>query len=377
MDTQNIDISEILQTAPDFVQMAPKEQQDIYIDYEVKRRELDTCPDRFMTYKGNEGKLYTIDLKYINIRAIMLKNGAQDDAIDDAFEIRQEIVLPLMQQFNRAKTRYFNAFDLYNDKKRALAKLTPVLLDLFGTMHSIRDVKKILRQKEGYDLGDEELIQFFNENKTTIESRQQKYIIHSDKYRVATEAGRLEIINDILTDMQLKYEYYIEKNQESRAIAISKEIRNLLEQARKEVKGNELKLTVDGKIDIGATLHGQQNIGRIMREVPINSIVIGLVAAKTGLRAETLVSQLAQSWYKDFNGFNKNILGDQKVELPGDLIKMYDWKELEKENTKFLQEMAEDIQTVDTEEDKKQKQSLIDRLRRMKKVVQKDNKNEE
>lgn len=367
MDTQSKDITDIMMNAPDFVQMASKEQQDLYIDYELKRRELDSCPDRFMTYKGNENKLYTIDLKYINLRVIMMKNGASDDDINDAIEIRQQVIMPLVQKFNRAKAQYMNAFDLYNDKKKALLKLTPLLLDLFGTMHSVRDIKKILRNKEGYDLGEEELIQFFNENKSMIESRQQKYIIHSDKYRVATEAGRLEIINDMLTDMLIKYEYYVEKDQESRAINLSKEIRNLLEQARKEVKGNELKLTVDGKIDIAATLHGQENISRVMRNVPINSIVIGLVAAKTGLKAEVLTAQLAQSWYSNFNGFNKTILGNQKVELPGDLIKAYDWKELEKENDKFLGEMVEEAVIIDTPEEKSQKRRLIERLRQMKK----------
>lgn len=71
--------------------------------------------------------------------------------------------------------------------------------------------------------------------------------MRSDRYKVATEAGRLEIINDCMTDLQLKYEEFWSKGNVGSALNILKEIRALLEAARKEVKGNEIKLTVDGK----------------------------------------------------------------------------------------------------------------------------------
>ena len=47
----NVTREDILKDAPDFVQIASKYMQDIYIDYEKARIKLDECPDRFLTYE--------------------------------------------------------------------------------------------------------------------------------------------------------------------------------------------------------------------------------------------------------------------------------------------------------------------------------------
>ena len=47
-------------------------------------------------------------------------------------------------------------------------------------------------------------------------------------------------------------------------------ILRIIEQARKEVKGNEIKMTVDGRIDINATLHlplVKRKISRLSRMI--------------------------------------------------------------------------------------------------------------
>lgn len=359
----NVTREDILKDAPDFVQIASKYMQDIYIDYEKARIKLDECPDRFLTYEGKNGTLHSIDLKYVNAKGVMKNRGASEDSIKDAQEIRAKILMPLLGEYNRARNKYLNAFDLYNNKSKALAKLTPMLLDYFGSMYSVKDVKKTIKQREGYDLDDADLVKFYNENKTLIEQRQAKFALKSDKYRVSTEAGRLEIINDMLTDLLLKYEDYISRGLETKALTMSREVRNLLEQARKEVKGNELKLTVDGKIDINATIHGGENISRVMRDIPINSIIIGLVSAKAGIKPDIMINQLAKSWYKDFNGFNKNILGSEQVMLPGDLIKQYNWEEIKEENKKFLNEMNPDIEEAVVIEEQDTKNKVLKRLK--------------
>lgn len=338
------DREEIIKNAPDFVQIASVALQNKYIDYEIARRNLDECEDRFMRYTNDKGEFNTIDLKNVNIKGIMKNKGANDEAIKDAQEIRSKRILPLISKYNQMRQKYFHAFDLHNKQGNALISLTPMLLDMFGSMLSVKDIVKICKQKEGYDLSEAELVKFYNENKNVIEARQSKYVLKSDQYRVATESGRLEILNDILTDLYLKYEKYMKLNQDQKALVMEREIRNVLEQARKELKGNQLKLTVDGKIDISATLHGVENVGRVMRDVPINSIIIGLVSSKANIPAEVMIQQLSSSWYKNFNGFNKNILGQEEIQLPGDIIKGYDWKELEKKNNLFLNEMSQTVQ---------------------------------
>ena len=365
------DREEIIKNAPDFVQIASVALQNKYIDYEIARRNLDECEDRFMRYTNDKGEFNTIDLKNVNIKGIMKNKGANDEAIKDAQEIRSKRILPLISKYNQMRQKYFHAFDLHNKQGNALISLTPMLLDMFGSMLSVKDIVKICKQKEGYDLSEAELVKFYNENKNVIEARQSKYVLKSDQYRVATESGRLEILNDILTDLYLKYEKYMKLDQDQKALVMEREIRNVLEQARKELKGNQLKLTVDGKIDISATLHGVENVGRVMRDVPINSIIIGLVSSKANIPAEVMIQQLSSSWYKNFNGFNKNILGQEEIQLPGDIIKGYDWKELEKKNNLFLNEMRQTVQGeyVEFEELKdveEKREDIRARLRRIK-----------
>lgn len=83
-----------------------------------------------------------------------------------------------------------------------------------------------------------------------------------------------------------------------------------------------------------------------------------------------MINQLASSWYKDFNGFNKNILGQEKIMLPGDLIKQYDWNDLEKKNEQFINEMKPieytEAEIIQEEEGTSKKDLIRQRLRQMK-----------
>ena len=273
--------------------------------------------------------------------------------------------MPLIEDI-RAKKAVFN--DIY--RKEMLSSVTPDILSyivkLFGEMNGVEDVQKILKQEKKINLTQKELLSIFARKKAEIESKRAVFLASSNQYKVATEAGRLQIINSIIIDLQGRYHKYLEEGLEDKALIFEREIRNMLEQARKEVKGNELKLTVDGKIDITATLHGQENVSRVFRTLPVNSIIIGLVAAKSGLDPTVLVHQLATSYYKNFNGFNKMILGREKIMLPGDLIRAANWDELEQQNQKFLDEMSPYEAQEATYLDDEVKLSVKERLKALK-----------
>ena len=74
-------------------------------------------------------------------------------------------------------------------------------------------------------------------------------------------------------------------------------------------------MTVDGRIDINATLHAETNVMAVMKQMSINALVVGLTAAKVGLNPTVLISQLASSWYAKFNGFNGNLMDGEQVQL--------------------------------------------------------------
>ena len=358
--------------APDNIMGCSQDVKDRYVVSEIALKEMNECPDRWFTFINDKSQTITIDLKVINIPGTILAKGGKQEDVDDALEIKKQIVQPLMNNAAAAKKSFLDAYTKEKD-----ASIPPQLwnkvVQLFAEFNSVEDIRKIVLQKYNISLTFSELYKFAAKNKAEIDAKKTTFLASSDQYKIATEAGRLQILNSILTDLHLKYDYYMKSDVESKnnkALIFSREIRNVLEQARKEVKGNELKLTVDGKIDITATLHGQDNIDKIMRTLPINSIVIGIVAAKSRIDPAILISQLASSYYKNFNGFNKSILGREKIQLPGDFIRGMNWNELKKNNEQFIGEIQEiKVQEASFEEEKTKK-NVIDRLSELQKKAE-------
>lgn len=356
------DFVEIIEQAPEVIQTASSELKNAFVALEMAERSLSESSYRFFVFEGKDGEEITADLKSYSAKGFILRHGGKESDVKKAQRHKEMYVMPLIEEIKRCK-EVFN--DIY--RKEMLSSVTPEIMTyivkLFGEMNGVDDVQKILKEEKKIKLTQKELQAIFAKKKVEIESKRAVFLASSNQYKVATEAGRLQIINTIIIDLQHRYQKYLAEEKEEKALIFEREIRNMLEQARKEVKGNELKLTVDGKIDIVATLHGQENVSRVFRTLPINSIIIGLVAAKSGLDPTVLVHQLATSYYKDFNGFNKTILGREKIMLPGDLIRAANWEELEKQNKKFLDEMTPYEVQEATYIDDERKASVKDRLK--------------
>lgn len=356
------DFVEIIEQAPEVIQTASSELKNAFVALETAERALSESSYRFFVFEGKDGEEITADLKSYSAKGFILRHGGKESDVKKAQRHKEMYVMPLIEEIKRCKEA-FN--DIY--RKEMLSSVTPEIMSyivkLFGEMNGVDDVQKILKEEKKIKLTQKELQAIFAKKKAEIESKRVVFLASSNQYKVATEAGRLQIINTIIIDLQHRYQKYLAEEKEEKALIFEREIRNMLEQARKEVKGNELKLTVDGKIDIVATLHGQENVSRVFRTLPINSIIIGLVAAKSGLDPTVLVHQLATSYYKDFNGFNKTILGREKIMLPGDLIRAANWEELEKQNQKFLDEMTPYEVQEATYIDDERKASVKDRLK--------------
>lgn len=356
------DFVEIIEQAPEVIQTASSELKNAFVALEMAERALSESSYRFFVFEGKDGEEITADLKSYSAKGFILRRGGKESDVKKAQRHKEMYVIPLIEEIKRCK-EVFN--DIY--RKEMLSSVTPEIMTyivkLFGEMNGVDDVQKILKEEKKIKLTQKELQAIFAKKKAEIESKRAVFLASSNQYKVATEAGRLQIINTIIIDLQHRYQKYLAEEKEEKALIFEREIRNMLEQARKEVKGNELKLTVDGKIDIVATLHGQENVSRVFRTLPINSIIIGLVAAKSGLDPTVLVHQLATSYYKDFNGFNKTILGREKIMLPGDLIRAANWEELEKQNQKFLDEMTPYEVQEATYIDDERKASVKDRLK--------------
>lgn len=359
----------IMQTATDDILLLSKEVQDKYVSLELSFRRMNEHPDRFFSFETKDGKLETIDLKSVNVRGLVLYRGGSDEDAKDAVDIKAQVYRAFQREYIYRK----GAFDAAYQREVGNVGLGPDvvtrIIDLFGQMYGVVDVAKIVKEECNILLTQKELLRFYASKKAQIDVAKTTFLRTSNEYRIATEAGRLQVLNSILTDLYMRYEKHLLAGREDKALVFEREIRNILEQARKEVKGNDLKLTVDGKIDITATLHGTENINKVMRSLPINSLIIGIVAAKSNLDPGVLIAQLATSYYKDVNGFNKNILGRETITLPGDIIRNCDWRELAEKNLAFLEDMRGLEVEEGTFEEVVQKETVLERLKRLKNVT--------
>ena len=241
------DFLEIIENAPEVIQTASKELKDSFVALEMAERALSESPQRFFVFEGSQGEEFTADLKSYSAKGFVVRHGGTKAASEKAQRQKEIYIMPLIEDI-RAKKAVFN--DIY--RKEMLSSVTPDILSyivkLFGEMNGVEDVQKILKQEKKINLTQKELLSIFARKKAEIESKRAVFLASSNQYKVATEAGRLQIINSIIIDLQGRYHKYLEEGLEDKALIFEREIRNMLEQARKEVKGNELKLTVDGKI---------------------------------------------------------------------------------------------------------------------------------
>ena len=233
-------------------------------------------------------------------------------------------------------------------------------MELYSKFYTSTEVHKIITDKWGLALKYEVVKKFYHDNQDKIERKKAEYVLTAKESRFATDAGRMEALSNIAWEMEAKFE-------KTKSLEVSKELRATIEQIRKEVKGDEIRLTVDGRIDINATIQANQTVHEALQKLPINMIVIGLTAAKQGLNPAALVGSLANSYYSKFNGFNK--LGEKgELQLPGQYIKTYNWDEIRMKN----EQQIIDIEPIEVYEEsipeqkkvevKTQKQKMLELL---------------
>lgn len=247
------------------------------------------------------------------------------------------------------------------------SRSTSLIIDLAGKFYAIDEIIEQVREKKGYHLTYDDCKRVISLYNGIIEQKRKQYMADARAFRIATESGRIEVLNKLLDYWNREF------NKKSNTLKVSAEIRAILEQARKEVKGNQVELTVNGQIDLNASMQGKANIMRLMSSISINALVIGLTAAKVGISPSTLMAQLTSSWYKDVNGFTANAVDPKSIQLPSLLIKQYNWNEMEGKSNSFLQNvhsLAEETEYEEVEKVQKaeaKRTSVLEAIQRLKK----------
>lgn len=317
---------------------------------------IDNYPGRFVNVAHpKSGAVKTFDCKTaMGIMEKSLKNYGilpNTQTFKDIMATTREIQV-LKSEKGRLNTSWSKyVYGKKGGDKSILGVKSTEVLDLFGKFYTVQEVKKIIAKDWGMSIKFEALRDFYNDNADKIEIKKAEYILKGKDVRLATDAGRMEILSNLAWEMEQKFE-------KSKTIEVSKELRAIIEQIRKEVKGDEIRLTIDGKIDIQATIQANQTLNETLSKLPINMIVVGLTAAKQGLDASQLMASLCNSYYAQFNGFSR-ILDKSQIQLPGQYIRGYDWEEIKRKNEQII----EDVQPIEVFEEKvtvEEKEAVVD-----------------
>ena len=145
-------------------------------------------------------------------------------------------------------------------------------------------------------------------------------------------------------------------------------MRGILDQARKEVEGEELKLTIDGNIDVNATINVAMSSARLLHGLTVNQLIISRVAARLKLPSQYLIDRLAHSYYAKYNGYRTN--DDLKTKPIYPTSVQYDIlsEEMVRKNEKWEREQKEYEDAVVITEPSP---AIIDTREQMKKALRK------
>lgn len=357
------DNSGIMTVYPEYLEGCADHTKHVWNKWMAMARKIDNNPERFYTIVNQEtGATRVLDTKSPMgaLRKYLKAFNASDK---DKQEVERIGMAMMRMKVDKATLNREWSKDVYGEhrgEKTILDVRYADIIDLFSRYYTVSEIYKLVNYKWGFCINKTVIEKFFNENKEKIDRKRMDYVTGSRESRFATDAGRMETLSMLAFEMENKFE-------STKTIEVSKELRAIIEQIRKEIKGEEIRLTVDGRIDVNATIQANQTVHEALQKLPINMIVIGLTAAKQGINPAAIMGSLANSYYSKWNGFNK--LGAKgELILPGSYIKTYDWDEIKRKNEHHIVDVEpievyeEKIEEVEKTEAKTQRQRMLELL---------------
>lgn len=308
---------------PEEVKNASQFVQNEYIKWKLKEAEIENHPLKYYTIPTKDGDPFVINCGGVYP---MLKKQMERNTVatkEDYIEVRRR--WELLTKLKMEKGAYARKWNGVLFKGDILTGRKGQLIEEFGKYKSIEQVNNIIKQEWGFQVSLPKLREFFEANLAEIKDRRARFVAESKDFYLTTETGRVESLSYLFDEIMKLFK-------ETKNIKYSAEVRAIIEQVRKEIKGEEIRLTVDGKIDLTASIQANRTIQELNRIIPINLFVASLVAAKKGIEPTSIMAQLGNSFYNKWNGYNRPAEENEKVVLPSEFVQGYDWAEIEKKN---------------------------------------------
>ncbi len=219
------------------------------------------------------------------------------------------------------------------------------LFELFGRFYTTEEVHRVINEQWGLEVSKNTVAAFKTKYLDKITELQEKYKRDYSHVRLGYKRARL----DELTYIYQKRKDIYETNP---SVENHRLLLQTLEQVRKEVDGDELKVTFEGKLDINATInvHIQNDL---LQKISIKDIVIGNLCAKYNVDPKILLHRLHKSFYAKFVGTVKpeDDLLEAEMIYPSQAIYDFDKivrlnKQLDIEEAQIVEEETKKVEKV-------------------------------
>lgn len=247
------------------------------------------------------------------------------------------------------------------------------ILELFRRHYSPSEIHEKVIKKSELDIPFKAIQRFALKHKVQIEKLQIDWAKDHNSVTIAKKRSRLEDLNDMLRI--LKKAIDDAKNDKDKAFFI-KDAKGILEQARKEVEGHQIKLDIHGHIDINATIESARGVEQMYAEINFMNLLVARVAAKMRVNPLLLNYQLTNSWYEKITGIKRSkSLMDEQIDYPSKIILGIGWDELKdraekkqeeykKLKNKFTEEVEGEASDDEKEAAERIRQQLKDRMKK-------------
>lgn len=308
---------------PEEVKAASQFVQNEYVKWRQFGLEIEKHELRFYTVATKDGDPFVIDCTGVipMLWKQMKKYTAADEADYKEVKRRWQLINALKLEKGKCAKKWNGVLfkgDIIQGRKGQL-------IEEFGRYRTIDQVYNMVTVDWGLKISLPKLREFFEQNLADIRDRRARFVTESKEFYLTTETGRVESLSYLFDEIMKLFK-------ETKQIKYSAEVRAIVEQVRKEIKGEEIRLTVDGKIDITASIQANRTIQELNRIIPINLFVVSLIAAKKGIEPTSIMAQLSHSFYSKWNGFAQSAEEGEKIVLPSEYVQGYDWAEIERKN---------------------------------------------
>jgi len=347
---------------PDIVKDASKEVQDNYVKYMQLYEQLETHPERLQDLELQNGETVTIDCAAPvgTIDRLIIKYKLNEKQQNKVRQVTEKVraIISKKQSF---RLKYEHGLKKEN-KQTITEQLTPKIIELLSEWNSPREVNQMLK-KEGFSITYEQVRSVYKKNKPKIE------VLRNDKAKelvsssIGSETGRLNTLSNM-------HRYYYERWNIDKKNSDANMIFRIQELARAELKVNELRISIDGKIDINANIQASESLERIKGKFAVHSFILNQVAFNMGKNPARLQNMLSNHYYKKYSGFDgaPPIKQDKQETYLSKLTRGYNWDDIKRMNKdieeaeiisdeQYQHEQKED----DTDTDKKKKGEALRR----------------